>query len=388
MLYWQAYFTNEDITTAVIESSTSVLRAFLITAVVVLIFFVFARLIKKMLYPRLENKFNDTKHRIILILLGAFKKPIAAYLKVACLLMAVTAFAYTFPAGLLPSWLTGFVAAIPAFLIRMLRVFTVFCLAWGLAASSDITSLIFKRTNKQLEIQTSKSASQFLGAIYKVIIISVAAVIILSEFNYDINGLITGLGLGGLTVALAAQNVAANFVGGLVIVLERPFEIGDSIATPDVTGTVEAINLRSTSIRTSDGAITVVPNSTLSDSVITNWTDNLQRRRANYQVALAYSCTQEGLQALTAKIRQLLDSTDGIENNSSLVRFTDFDNAALNLTLTYFTVPDYGKHMEIKESINLQLVALIAKTPGVALAVPARNVSLAGSPAQNDTTQP
>ena len=106
--------------------------------------------------------------------------------------------------------------------------------------------------------------------------IVLAAIAILSETGTNVTTIITGLGLGGLTFALAAQDTAQNLFGGLVILLDKPFAVDDWISTPNIEGVVEDITFRSTRIRTFPNALVVVPNSSLVSSPITNWSPNEQ----------------------------------------------------------------------------------------------------------------
>src|SRR5699024_6731493 len=118
----------------------------------------------------------------------------------------------------------------------------------------------------------------FLSRALQFIIIAMAISIVLQEFDYHIGGLITGLGIGGLAISLAAKDALANLFGGVVIVTEKPFTINDWIMTPSVEGTVEDISFRSTKVRTFDQALVVVPNATLANEAITNWSKMGKRR--------------------------------------------------------------------------------------------------------------
>ena len=92
------------------------------------------------------------------------------------------------------------------------------------------------------------------------------------EWDYRIDGFIAGLGLGGLAFSLAAKDTLSNVFGGLVVILDKPFSIGDWIKTPSVEGTVEDISFRSTKVRTFAQALVTVPNATLANEPVTNWT--------------------------------------------------------------------------------------------------------------------
>jgi hypothetical protein len=144
-----------------------------------------------------------------------------------------------------------------------------------------------------------------------------------NEWGYDVNGFIAGLGLGGLALALAAQNALANLFGGLIIILEKPFSIGDWIATPSVEGTVETITFRSTLIRGFDQAVITVPNATLANEPITNHT-RMGKRRIFYYLGLSYATTGQEMETCVKRIRQMLNDHPDIHKETIMVNFESF----------------------------------------------------------------
>lgn len=220
----------------------------------------------------------------------------------------------------------------------------------------------------------SKSVSRFLAAVFNVLVVALAIVIILSELDYDINGLIAGLGLGGLTIALAAKESAENFFGGLVLITEKPFEIGDYISTNSVEGTVEDINLRSTKIRLSSGSLTVVPNANLSSSPITNWSGVMKKRRARFLLQLEYNTSAKQLKEFINSVQTLLETDPEILNESILVHFIEFGESSLNVQVVYYTaLPGMADHLRINERINYGIIQL-AQQYKVGFAFPTRTL--------------
>ena len=142
-------------------------------------------------------------------------------------------------------------------------------------------------TRSRFDLGAGDTVIRFLERIYKAVILLFAGVLVVTEIGYNVNSLIAGLGLGGLTFALAAQDSASNFFGGLVIIFEKPFELGDWISTASLEGSVEDITFRSTKIRTLANALTVVPNSKLCGEPITNWT-RMKMRLAQFTLGLTY----------------------------------------------------------------------------------------------------
>ncbi len=244
-------------------------------------------------------------------------------------------------------------AVLLTFMTRVFRSVVIVMLAWGLlgAASPVITML------KGGESVLDKTIVTFLSNIVKILIAVLAAVMVLDVFDFDITGLITGLGITGLTVALAAQDTAGNLFGGLVILADKPFAVGDWIQTSSVEGVVEDISLRSTRIRTFKDALIVVPNSSISSSEIINWS-RMNKRKVEMTLGLTYQTSRETLQAVLSGIRGLLEQEEAI-STPPVVTFAGFGASSLDITVNYFidrtTLPEYNK---VKEALNFKIMEL------------------------------
>ena len=129
-----------------------------------------------------------------------------------------------------------------------LRLYTYF-ITWGVYNLADTYSGLFQRLIGKLGLDWDPILFPFISKSFRFIVVALAFTIIVQEWGYNIQGFIAGLGLGGLAFALAAQDTVKNIFGGLVIITERPFSIGDWILTPSVEGTVLDITFRSTKIR-------------------------------------------------------------------------------------------------------------------------------------------
>src|SRR5690606_17481073 len=141
-------------------------------------------------------------------------------------------------------------------------------------------------------IRLDEQLVPFVRTALKVILIALAVVVLLQEWDYDVSGLIAGLGLGGLAFSLAAQDTLANLFAFTTIVSDRPFMVGEYIVTPDVTGTVEHVGVRNVRIRQPDQAYVTIPNAKLTASAITNWS-RLQKRWLNFHIGVAYGTTSD-----------------------------------------------------------------------------------------------
>ncbi len=260
-------------------------------------------------------------------------------------------------------------------ILELWRIVLIILIAWGLYNFVDHFAKIADEVEDKLQVNVDEILVPFFSKVIKVIIIILAFVLIISELGYDINGFIAGLGLGGLAFALAAQNTASNIFGGIVIIADKPFSIGDWIETPSVEGSVEDINFRSTTVRTFADAVVTVPNNTLANEPVTNWT-RMGRRRISFNLGLAYTTPRQKIESCAKKIRSMLENHPGIHQQTIFVRFDSFNESSLDLFLYYFTkTTNWADFLEIKENTNYKIMEILEEE-GVSVAFPSRSIYL------------
>ncbi len=247
--------------------------------------------------------------------------------------------------------------------VHGLRIAVIGLIAWILVRFWDVCAEFLLNANEmlghQLNLNLSKTLMAFARMAVKVLIIVFAALAILAETGTDVTALVTGLGLGGLTFALAAQDTASNLFSGLVILLDRPFAVDDYIETPDVVGTVEEITFRSTRIRNVTNSQIIVPNSTLTSKPITNWS-RLQKRRVAFTIGLEYGTSSEKLSSCVKRIEDLLNNSPEVVESSPCVNFDAFADSSLNINIVYYTKEvALAPHLKIKEDLNLKIMAIV-----------------------------
>jgi len=209
----------------------------------------------------------------------------------------------------------------------------------------------------------------------KVLLAIVFIILIIQNWNYDITTLLTGLGLGGLAFALAAQNTLANFFGSVVIMTDRPFSLGDWIQTPSVEGTVEDIGFRSTRIRTFSQALVTVPNSTLSNESITNWS-RMGKRRISFRLKLMIKTSSDQVRKFIERARILLQNNPDLDKETVFVYLDEFGNESLDVFFYFFTkTTNWKEYLEIKEQVNFQIMDLLDEL-NISLAYQSRSVYL------------
>jgi len=179
--------------------------------------------------------------------------------------------------------------------------------------------------------------------------------------------------LGGLAFALAAQDTAANVFGGIMIILDKPFSVGDWIYTPSVEGTVEEISFRSTKVRTFAHALVTVPNSVIANEALTNWS-RMGKRRVTFKLDVKFTTPVESLQQALAKIRTMLQTHPEIHQDVIFVHFDQFTESGLGLFLYFFTrTTKWGEFLQVKEDVNFKILEIL-REEGVEIALPGRSI--------------
>ena len=177
----------------------------------------------------------------------------------------------------------------------------------------------------------------FLSKILRVIIVVIAISVVAQEFDYNVSSFVAGLGIGGLAISLAAKDALANFFGGFVIITEKPFSIGDWIKTSTVEGTVEEITFRSTRVRTFADAVVTVPNATLANDSITNWS-KMGKRQIQFHVKRYILILQEKtLENVVQDLRELLVNHQDVHNDTILVSFDQYKENGYGIFIYFFT---------------------------------------------------
>lgn len=235
----------------------------------------------------------------------------------------------------------------------------VFTLFWALLRAVNIFSDFIIEHQDKVASRFSADLALFLVKGVKFILIIMGFVTIVQEWGYDFTGFLASLGLGGLAFALAAKDTAANLFGSLVIFSDKPFDVGDWIQTPSVEGTVESIGIRSTRIRTFAKALVAVPNATLANSPITNWS-RMTMRRIKMTIGLTYDTNSTQMQNILEQTRTMLQNDPDINDKTILINFTDFQDSALSIFCYFFTnTTNWQEYLMVRERINLSIMKIV-----------------------------
>lgn len=256
--------------------------------------------------------------------------------------------------------------------LKLMRSAIAILITWGLynLAGESLFSNDF-----QEKFNIDKILLTFFSKIIRFIIVILTICVVAREWGYDINGFIAGLGLGGLAFALAAKDTLANIFAGMVIIMDKPFSIGDFIKTPSVEGTVENISFRSTKVRTLAQALVTVPNSTLANEPVTNWS-RIGKRKIDFTLGLSYNTSRDQLQKCLAEIKSMLENHHGINKDTILVKFDKFGESSLDIMVTIFTnTTAWEESLSVKQDINFKIMEILARED-VSLAFPTQSIYL------------
>lgn len=255
-------------------------------------------------------------------------------------------------------------------LILLLFIISAF---WILLRIIDFIAHVFKY--KAL-FSLSKSDDQmvpFIKELSKIITVIFAFFVILGTvFNLNIATIIAGLGIGGIAVALAAQDSLQNLLGSFTIFADKPFLVGDLVRIDKFEGTVEKVGFRSTVIRTLDKTLVIIPNKKMVDSPLENLSlRNL--RRVKFKIGLRYDTSAEVIRKICEEVQKVVNDHP-VTNEDTLVTFDSFGDSILNIQVLYFiSIVDYNDYMRIRQDLNYKIMAIV-KVNGADFAFPSQTV--------------
>ncbi|RMH61180.1 MAG: mechanosensitive ion channel family protein [Zetaproteobacteria bacterium] len=246
---------------------------------------------------------------------------------------------------------------------------------WFLWRLIDGLAAYFSAKAQQTDSSLDDQLIPFVAKTLKIFLAITAVLVIAQNMGYSVSGLIASLGIGGIAVAMAAKDTIANVFGSIMILVDRPFMVGDSIKTAEFEGVVEEVGFRSTRIRTFAKTLVNVPNSHLANMVIDN-IDARNVRRVKMRIGLTYDTTPDKMRAAIAGIERILAEHPGVDQGYKLVKFDVFADSSLSIFLYYFTVSKvWEEHLQVRQEVNLRIMDLLNEL-GLEFAFPSRTVYL------------
>ena len=251
------------------------------------------------------------------------------------------------------------IAGLPKFLLMVYKVLMTLLFCEGLYQASDVADLLLASCSP--EIRSNKTLLSLLNTTYKVLVVVLGVATAAQIVGFPIGSIVAGAGLVGLTISLAAQESASNLFSGLVILLDKPFSVGDWITVGDVEGEVIDINFRSTRIRSLDKTVSIVTNSKICSSTVQNAALRTMRPY-KFTLGVTYNTTRPQLEQLMADLKKMLDESPYTEKDSNIVRLTSFGDSSINILVsTYLKTNAYAVFLEEQNDLNLNIMDIMQK---------------------------
>jgi len=271
------------------------------------------------------------------------------------------------------------------FAAMVIRLTSIVLLAGVLLRVLDIILLYVGQATQRTE---SKMDDQLLPVIERgvqFLIIAGAIIQALRFFQVDITTLIAGISIGGLAIALAAQDTIKNLFGSVTIFMDKPFQIGDWINFAGVDGTVEEVGFRSTRVRTFANSLVYVPNGKLADMVVDNF--GLRRYRRFYTtIAVTYDTPPELIEHFVEGLKEIIAAHPDTRKDFYSVRLSALGAHSLDIVFySFFDVPDWSSEVKARHEVILEILKL-AKALGVRFAFPTQTMHVEEFPGTTPTT--
>lgn len=263
-------------------------------------------------------------------------------------------------------------------LARILNSAITISLFWqaGIWSAAAMGAWLERKRRRTLEVDRAMAGSLgVIGFIVNVVIWSMVLLLTLDNLGVDITALVAGLGIGGIAVALALQNILGDLFASLSITLDRPFVVGDFLIVGDFMGSVEYIGIKSTRLRSLSGEQIIMPNADLLGSRVRNY-GRMAERRVVFMTNITYETPIELVERIPVLIREIIQAQADTRFDRS--HFMRHGAASLDIETVYYVLSaDYNKYMDIQQAINVRLHRELTKL-GVEFAYPTQRLLLEG----------
>jgi small-conductance mechanosensitive channel len=339
------------------------IRTWLISIAVTLGAMIVLRLIEQVVIVRVEKLTRQTHTSIDDAVIGALRKTKLIYLLVLSIFIGSI-------------WLS-LPNDIRSIVLRVTIVATIVQAGIWLSTALQIWLENYQKGETDGANRMTMNALSLLG---RIALWATVLLLILDNLGIDVTALVAGLGIGGIAVALAIQNVLSDLFASLSIVLDKPFVLGDFIVVGEMAGAVEHIGIKTTRIRSISGEQLVFSNADLLNSRIRNF-GRMRERRVVFSIGVTYQTSAEKLQRVPQLIQAAIDSEENARFDRS--HFASYGDSALNFeTVYYVESSDYGTHMDILQSVNLAIYRSFA-SEGIEFAYPTQTIFLEKQPPQS-----
>lgn len=263
-------------------------------------------------------------------------------------------------------------------LLQIVMGLTIIRLAYmGVEAAGNQFKVIAAKTSNTLDDHLAPLVTRSM----KLAVLIIGALLLMQNLGVNVVSLLAGLGIGGLAIALAAQDTFANLFGSITVIFDRPFQIGDIIKIGDAEGTVEAIGLRSTRLRSPTKTLISVPNSIMAKERIENLGQRTSRR-CRHTLGVTYDTSPHQILAFIDHIRYVILQHPLTLKEDVTVTFNSFGDSSLNILVNFFVMTNvYAEEMSAQQEILIQIMQ-VAEHDGISFAFPTRTLEI-NSPLPN-----
>lgn len=318
-------------------------KAWLIALGVFLLAFIVLKIFKSVLIGRLKALSEKTKNRIDDMVVKAINSIHAPFY----------------------FWVAVFIAS--HFLVlnniaskTILYIFLIAVVYYVVKFIEDLIEYFFDRLEEKKEKTGDNVGMIKLAQVAVKIILWIGAIVlILSNMGYNVTSLVAGLGIGGIAIALAIQNILSDLFSSLSIYFDKPFAIGDFIIVGDDMGTVKKIGIKTTRIQTLQGEELVISNSELTTTRINNY-GKMQKRRIVFEFGVTYDTPKAKLEKISGYAKEVIEAQEEVQFDRA--HFKSFGDSALIYEIVYYKMSgDYNQYMNTQQAINIGLVGRFEK---------------------------
>jgi MscS family membrane protein len=237
----------------------------------------------------------------------------------------------------------------------------------------DVFTAVFSSLAGKTETTMDDQLVPLLSKASKLIVVVLGIIFILDNLEVDVTALLAGVSIGGLALALAAQDTVKNFIGSISIFVDQPFTIGDFIDTGSLNGVVTEVGVRSTRLRAPDGAMVSIPNGQMADAKLTNHGVRTYRRYAT-TLGLTYGTPVAKIKTFVERIREIVEAHPATRKEASIIYFDTLADSSLNITfIVYFELTAYDQWLAARQDVLMDVLAA-AEDIGVDFAFPSTSV--------------
>ena len=252
-------------------------------------------------------------------------------------------------------------------------------LMWFAARLTDRLTDIWGEKAESTEGTFDDQLVPVVKTLAKLLVFIVGLLAIIQNLGGEVGSVLAGLGIGGAAIALASKDTIANLFGSIVIFVDRPFQVGDWVEIGAQEGTVEAVGLRVTRIRTFANSLITVPNSALTTTAINNWS-RMRKRRIKLTIGVTYSATPDQLEEGVKQIRAVLEGDERISQDFMLVNFTNFGASSLDIFIYAFTTTTrWDEYMAVRQELLLEFMRRFQDI-GLSFAFPSQSLYIESMP--------